>query len=128
MKRARTVLTPILACVVSLASFSCACAAPVPEPATAPAPQVHHHDHGGAEQPDCAESGCGGNGGFDAVMPPAGKAIADVQDTPVGDDAPIAPVNAFPPYSHAVFPAPQAPPDPRRAGSTPVSRFDRLLN
>ena len=128
MPRIQSVLVPILAGVVSLASISCACATPVPEPAGGPAPHhVHDQSSGVTEEPVCIDSGCGGFGGLDAVVPEGSRAAAP--ETPVDDTAEIAPAlarlsripvtvgNRYPP-----------PPGLWRALPTPVSRFDKLLN
>ncbi len=128
MPRIQSVLVPMLACVVSLASISCACAAPVPEPAGGPAPHhVHQPDSDVSNDAECVDSGCGGNGGFDSILPEGFRAAAP--ETPFDDGADIAPALAG--LSHSptvVFNPPMPPPGLWRALPTPVSRFDRLLN
>lgn len=128
MPRIQSVLVPVLAGVVSLASISCACASPAPEPAGGPAPHhVHNQSSGVAEGPVCVDSGCGGFGGLDAVVPEGSRAAAP--ETPVDDIADIAPALAR--LSQApVAAGNRHPPLPGfwRALPTPVSRFDELLN
>lgn len=130
MPRIQSVLIPILAGVVSLASVSCACAAPAPEPASGPAPHhAHHQDAGVAEDTECVDSGCGGNGGFDAVLPERAAVCALVEETSFDDGSDVAPALAGPPARPFVIRTHQPPPTvPWLASVTPVSRFDILLN
>lgn len=129
MKRFRSVLISMLAFGVSLASFSCACANTVPDSASEPAPHVHRHDGGAPENTDCADSGCGGNGGFDAVLPERAAALADAVDAPIDDDVELAPAVTSAPRSFATVPVHRpASPDLRLGSATPVARFDKLLN
>ena len=128
MPRIQSVLVPMLACVVSLASISCACAAPVSEPAGGPAPHhVHQQDSDVPKDAECVDSGCGGNGGFDSILPEGFRAAAP--ETSADDGADIAPALAGLSHSSAgVVNHHLLPPGLRRALPTPVSRFDRLLN
>ena len=119
---------PVLAGAVLLASFSCACAAPVPEPASGPAPHhAHHQDAGAVQHAECAETGCGGNGVFDAVLPePSPAAVPEMSFDESAATAPaLADLFGSPAATlHRYLP----PPGLRRALPTPVSRFEKLLN
>ena len=124
----QSVLVPVLAGVVSLASITCVCATPVPEPAGGPAPHhAHHPGSGVTEGPVCIDSGCGGFGGLDAVVPEGSRAAAP--ETSVDDTADIAPALArlsrTPVTVDDRYPPP---PGLWRTLPTPVSRFDKLLN
>ena len=129
MQRIQHLLNPVLVGVVSLAGISCACAAPVPEPATGPAPHAHHLEAGIAGEPQCVDSGCGGNGGLDAAVAERAGAATPQPDTSFDDNAFPAPAPAGVPRGPAVTHTGRSPPpDSRRAPATPVSRFDKLLN
>ena len=129
MKCASSVLASILTFAVSLASVSCACADVLPTKADETVAHVRHHDHGAPATTDCADSGCGGNGGFDAVLPerPAGLAEAvEITAEPEHGMVPTAPEFAVVENSFAI-PEP-LPPDRRHIPGTPVTRFDIRLN
>ena len=128
MKFGPSVLASVMALALTLASVACACPLPVPDAQTAPAPHSHHHGDELPQGSDCMDSGCGGNGGIAAAAPERGSVFAETANPQWDDDlqTDLPAPDFIRPFVVAVAPIP--PPRPPQATSSPVARFDKLLN
>ena len=131
MQRFSSAFVSILTFAVALASVSCACADSLPIADDEAPAHVRHHDHEMPANSECADGGCGGNGGFAAVVPERGF------DAFGGPDAESPDEGGFVAWSGAlndILPTPidsfhhPPAPAPYRTLGTPVTRFEKLLN
>ena len=128
MKLGHSLLASMLAVALTLAGVACACAIPAADARTAPAPHAHHQVDEISQSSECMDSGCGGNGGVATAAPERGLLFAEVQQLQWDDglQAEMPLPDPIPPFLVTVNRT--LPAGPPRAATTPVVRFDKLLN